>query len=553
MLSVGTTLIGRYHITGYIHKGGMGAVYQAHDRLDNIIVAVKQSFHSERDFLREQFRREATLLRRLNHPSLPKVHNYFIEGEGQFLVMDYVEGEDLEHLLKKNQGPLPLEQVLEWAGRILDALNYMHTNKPAIIHRDIKPANLKLTPAGDILLLDFGLAKNETTPTLPGYSVAAATPEYAPPEQIRREGTDARSDLFSFGVTLYHLLTNQFPINAGIRDGVVKQGAGDPLPPAHEINPLIPPAVSGVIHKAAALARDQRYDSAAAMYIALREAMEIPRSTVIDPAPPQSAARPIVPSLSTAWPIDDGVAERRDTQSRPPASPPTPAPAPAPAIAPASSRRPLLIGVIVGLVVLATLGYWLWRDKLSRPEAERRDALGAALPTPSPTSIQAPAQVDVLSYSLEYKPGEASKFRFHFKTTRNGFLYIIAPNAKEQSTTFLTALPHPGTGVSGNEIKARQDYQFFGGDQWITMKADPAAFTLIFSTKKLARHGFLNADAGSQLSEDDKRALDELRRQSRTRNPVIATDGTGAIIRALEAPEAPLVADILVAWNARKN
>lgn len=358
MLAVGTTLIDRYRITGYIHKGGMGAVYHAHDQLDNIVVAVKQSFYADENFLREQFRREAALLRRLDHPALPKVHNYFAEGGGQFLVMDFVEGEDLEHLLHGNQGPLPLKQVLEWADRILDALDYLHRNKPAIIHRDIKPANLKLTPAGDILLLDFGLAKNETTPTLPGRSIAAATPEYAPPEQINGEGTDPRSDLFSFGATLYHLLTNQAPISAGIRDGVVKQGARDPLRLAGEINPLIPPAISGVIHKAMAIARDQRYVSGAAMRIALREATGVGSATVIDPPPPQ------------LW-------ERRPTQPRRPtvAPPPTPQPTAepsadwekAPMPAPVRLRKPLLIGVAASLVVLALLGYWLLSGQPSAP------------------------------------------------------------------------------------------------------------------------------------------------------------------------------------------
>ncbi|MGH9756002.1 MAG: serine/threonine protein kinase [Blastocatellia bacterium] len=523
MLAVGTTLIDRYRITGYIHKGGMGAVYHAHDQLDNIVVAVKQSFYADENFLREQFRREATLLRRLDHPALPKVHNYFAEGGGQFLVMDFVEGEDLEHLLQRNQGPLPLKQVLEWADRILDALDYLHTNKPIIIHRDIKPANLKLTPAGDIMLLDFGLAKNETTPTLPGRSIAAATPEYAPPEQINREGTDPRSDLFSFGATLYHLLTNQVPISAGIRDGVVKQGARDPLRPAGEINPLIPPAISGVIHKAMAIARDQRYTSGGAMRIALREATGSGSATVIDPPPPQP------------W-------ERRHTQPRQPtvAPPPTPQPTTepsadwekAPTPAPVRLRKPLLIGVAASLVVLALLGYWLLSGQPSAP-------------------VESSAPVDVLSYSLEYKPDERNRFRFHFKSRRNGFLYIVAPNAEKQWITFLTARPYSKTGVNDNEIKAGQDYQFFGGGQWIVMRADPASFTLIFSAKKLAQPGFLNADAGSPLSEDDNRALDELRRQSQTRKPRLDADETGATIRALEASDAPLVTDIRVAWNAR--
>src|SRR5262245_11740444 len=172
----------------------MGAVYEAEDgRLRDVIVAVKETFFDEdRQSLRDQFEREAATLARLRHPALPQVKDHFIEGGGQFLVMDFIEGADLGALLKqrldKKKEPFEFRQVMEWADRLLDALGYIHGQYPPVIHRDIKPQNLKFTPRGELFLIDFGLAKDATTPTSPGYSIHAFTLEFAPPEQIKGDG-----------------------------------------------------------------------------------------------------------------------------------------------------------------------------------------------------------------------------------------------------------------------------------------------------------------------------------------------------------------------------
>ncbi len=274
MLANGTLLQERYRIIRLLAHGGMGAVYEAQAvHLGNAPVAVKETFFNEQQrSMRAQFEREAATMARLRHPALPRVSDHFVEGGGQFLVMEFIPGDDLLMLLTRRGGPFDYRQVVAWAETLLDALNYIHTQYPPVIHRDIKPQNLKLTPRGELFLIDFGLAKNATTPTHSGASLHAYTLAYAPPEQIKGTGTDARSDLYSLAATLHHLLTGEPPIDARVREEVMRYQSPDPLRLTHQINMQIPPAVAVVIARALALAREARYASAAAMLQALREA-----------------------------------------------------------------------------------------------------------------------------------------------------------------------------------------------------------------------------------------------------------------------------------------
>src|SRR5712671_2234572 len=158
MLAADTVLQERYRIIRQLGQGGMGAVYEAVDeRLDTTVALKETLFTDER--LRKQFEREARLLARMHHPALPRVSDHFNEADGQFLVMQYISGEDLAAMLAEKNGPFPQADVLRWADQLCDALDYLHTQDPQIIHRDIKPQNLKLTARGQIVLLDFGLAK----------------------------------------------------------------------------------------------------------------------------------------------------------------------------------------------------------------------------------------------------------------------------------------------------------------------------------------------------------------------------------------------------------
>lgn len=255
----------------------MGAVYEAMDeRLDTAVALKETLFADER--LRKQFEREARLLARMHHPALPRVSDHFAEGDGQFLVMQYIPGDDLSQMMARKQGPFPADQALTWGDQLLDALDYLHTQDPQIIHRDIKPQNLKLTGRGQIILLDFGLAKGQAggvSLVTTSASIFGYTPNYAPLEQIQGLGTDARSDIYALSATLYHLMTGVKPPDALTRAAALVNSQPDPLAPAHEVAGGITPEVGNVLARAMSQNRDQRYPTAAAMRAALNGTGEV--------------------------------------------------------------------------------------------------------------------------------------------------------------------------------------------------------------------------------------------------------------------------------------
>src|SRR5947209_5640237 len=273
MIAPNTLLQNRYLVLNQIGQGGMGAVYIATDQRFGSMVALKETFFDDPN-LRKAFEREARLLNHLRHPALPRVSDHFMEDEGQFLVMEYIAGDDLSEKLKKRGGAFPASEVLNWADQLLDALDYLHTQEPTVIHRDIKPQNLKLTPRNAIVLLDFGLAKGtpmQTKVTATG-SVFGYSRHYAPLEQIQGVGTDPRSDIYSLGATVYHLMTGETPPDALSRATAVLNGQPDPLRLASEVHAQVSPAVAEVISRAMALNANERPQTAEAFREALREA-----------------------------------------------------------------------------------------------------------------------------------------------------------------------------------------------------------------------------------------------------------------------------------------
>lgn len=254
-LKAGEILRGRYKIRRIIGQGGMGCIYLSDDlRLEGRLCALKEVEHDRTlttDLLRqarEQFLREATVLARLDHPNLPKVSDFFSIGGRDYLVMDFVPGKDLRTLMMdaKQAGTFLSENdVLSWAKQLADALSYLHNQNPPILHRDIKPSNLKLTPSGLLKLVDFGLVKllapGEVTITiLQGQGTAL----YTPLEQYGGDSghTDSRSDIYAFGTTLYHLLTNTPPTDA--RERFLHP---ESLIPPRQINPAISSRTEKVI------------------------------------------------------------------------------------------------------------------------------------------------------------------------------------------------------------------------------------------------------------------------------------------------------------------
>jgi eukaryotic-like serine/threonine-protein kinase len=274
MLPLDTLLQNRYLVLEQIGKGGMGVVYKATDQRFSSAVALKEIF-LDAPHLRKAFEREARLLNHLRHPALPRVSDHFTEEDGQFLVMEFIPGADLWETLKEKRVPFPLASVLDWADQLLDALDYLHTHEPSIIHRDIKPQNLKLTARNHIVLLDFGLAKgtpSQASRVTETGSVFGYSYHYAPLEQMQGTGTDVRSDLYSLGATLYHLMTNVAPPDALSRATAVLNGQADPLRPANEVQAQVSAPVARVLMHAMAQSASQRPATAAAMRSALREA-----------------------------------------------------------------------------------------------------------------------------------------------------------------------------------------------------------------------------------------------------------------------------------------
>lgn len=282
-LAQNTLIQNRYLIVHLIGKGGMGEVYLAVDQRLGSAVALKRTFFAGDEMLGSAFEREAKILARMRHPALPKVSDHFTENQEQYLIMEHISGDDLAKRLEVSGKPFPVSWVMFWADQLLDALSYLHSHEPPIVHRDIKPQNLKLTDENYIILLDFGLSKSSTgkthipSPNSAGSarstgSVVGYTPHYAPMEQIRGIGTNARSDIYSLAATLYQLVTNRVPPDALTRADALLNGAPDPITPPHEINPEVPQNVSAVILKGMEVSQERRFASAREMQRELRQA-----------------------------------------------------------------------------------------------------------------------------------------------------------------------------------------------------------------------------------------------------------------------------------------
>jgi serine/threonine-protein kinase len=262
-----TKLAGRYTIVRRIGRGGMGAVYQtSDDRITGKQWAVKEMSDAaiinplEKRRAVDAFQQEAVMLATLDHTNLPKVTDHFSERGKQYLVMDFIEGETLEERVEREDGqPLPVDDVLDWAVQLCDVLEYLHSREPPVVFRDLKPGNVMVTPEGTVKLIDFGIARLFK----PGKAADTAffgTAGYAPREQYGKGQTDARSDVYALGATLYHLLTGDNPVDHPFD-----------FKDAHDLNDQVPEHVAAALAKALAHAPADRWQSVSEMRRVLTE------------------------------------------------------------------------------------------------------------------------------------------------------------------------------------------------------------------------------------------------------------------------------------------
>src|SRR5687768_6748314 len=282
-LERGALLHKRYRIVEILGQGGMGSVYHAVDENLGVDVAVKENLFTTDEYAR-QFRLEAVILANLRHPNLPRVTDHFVIGDqGQYLVMDYIEGEDLRQRMER-MGNITEDEAILIGAAICDALMYLHTRKPPILHRDLKPGNVKITPDGHIFLVDFGLAKvlhgSQATTT----GVRAMTPCYSPPEQYGTARTDPRTDIYSLGATMYAALSGIIP-----EDGLARAMDNTQLTPLRKRNSKVSRRLAASIERAMGIDPADRFQTADEFKRSLlgskTKTQLLPGDYLIEPAP----------------------------------------------------------------------------------------------------------------------------------------------------------------------------------------------------------------------------------------------------------------------------
>lgn len=262
--TIGQTLQNRYRIFGLLGQGGMGAVFQAADqRLGGKAVAIKEMSDAglptpqQRQQAIDAFRQEAQMLALLHHPNLPKVTDFFTENGKHYIVMEFVEGDTLEDILGRRGQPVSEAEARGWTAQLCDVLGYLHRQNPPVIFRDLKPANIMLTPQGQLMLIDFGIARFFKAGK-PGDTLVMGTPGYAAPEQHGKGQTDGRSDVYSLGVLLHYVLTGHDPAATPFA-----------LPPVRQLNPQVSSAMAQAITRSTEMQPTQRFPTVDALCQAL--------------------------------------------------------------------------------------------------------------------------------------------------------------------------------------------------------------------------------------------------------------------------------------------
>jgi len=262
----------RYIIEELLGQGGFGAVYRVRDRrVKGNIFALKEVVNPNSG-QQENFLFEGEILRRLDHPALPRVYRVFEDGKNNrvYMLMDYVEGPNLERLrLQQSENRFSLSQALRMMAPIIEAVNYLHAQQPPIIHRDIKPANVIVSPLGEeAMLVDFGIAKEYDQDSTTAV-IRLCSPGYGAPEQYIH-GTSMQTDIYGLGATFYALLTGEVPIDALYRITSLSAQKSDPLVSANQLAPSVPTAVADVLQRAMAVNSSDRFATVQEFWEALQ-------------------------------------------------------------------------------------------------------------------------------------------------------------------------------------------------------------------------------------------------------------------------------------------
>jgi len=588
MLKPETLLHNRYYIKRAIGQGGMGAVYEALDRQTRQTVAVKQTFFSGDERLDKAFRREAHILEQLQHPALPVVVEFFADDESKYLVMQFVQGDDLAMQLKAQGEAFDVTTVLAWTDQLLSVLVYLHNQEPPVIHRDIKPQNIKTTHSGDIILLDFGLAKGlafQDSSTSAFKTILAYTPNFASLEQRRGQPTDARSDIYSLGATIYQLLTNVTPVDAMERAAELGVKGFDPLPPVKQMNPRIPTEVAEIVMQALKLNPEERPQSAIAMRAAMRDAWEISQDraeakTVFEPASETDAAPVIVetaPPPSMAETIRDAAPDSlSEAETKPQATAPV---APAAVVTDASTTSKKRRGqsykvwsVILGFGFVAVIaGSFLWTTSLqksmSSPPAESPEAANRPQSTTTaPPTAAGPSQPiltarsEYLRYYIEAETTAGAstlngldslptgRFKLHLRSPQAVFLYVVwtsIPSGKV--STGLTNKPSESSGITSNKLAPNADFSFPASRFKQIDKADSQLLcTMILSPTPITELSFLDDRPQRELTTAEQTALKTYKEKHLNSSMETKRDGNSAVVTIQSGTADQLVVEFVL-------
>jgi serine/threonine protein kinase len=429
----GKKLSNRYLIDEMLGQGGMSAVYKATDPNLRRVVAVKMihtHLSDNPDFVK-RFEEEAAAVAQLRHPGIIQVYDFNQDDDVYYMVLEFVPGETIQDHLKRlneNNRRLPVDKVMEYMANICDAVDYAHQR--GMIHRDIKPANIMLNTQGQVILMDFGIAKIVGGHRHTATGAVVGTAMYMSPEQIRGEQPDRRSDIYSLGVTLFEMVSGQPPFQADSAMTLMMMHVNDPVPDPRKLNPEVPEELITVIYKALAKNPNDRYQTAAEMASALRNALgrvgsstsvempvagatmleELPSmarndATAFEEVPPASEgtvveSAPIPPVPASGSGTDAG----GTVIKTPPAHPTTSMPKAAepvkkkPPAKKSGWSMPLILGGGAGLVVLIIAGIFLIGRLMGGGGASLATEEPAAIivDTVAPTPTSAPEATAIL-------------------------------------------------------------------------------------------------------------------------------------------------------------